>query len=955
MTNLNLLEFFPLGQAIGWTLLHSIWQIALVGFVLRLLLWFIPQKYPNPRYWLLMLGMFLPFLWAAYTFSGQWSTVMFMDPIALETTYTEPLVSTVESLPKASPKVNARVEDQESATFQLSYWLQQQTSPILFSLRPYLPWLALVWYAGVLMLSIFMCFGFYQLNQLKTRNISPPEKVWEDRFATLARKMGIKQKVKFLRSASISEPVTFHFFRPVVLAPVSIFTGLSTEQVEILLLHELAHIRRYDFLVNIFQSVIEVLFFYHPTVWWISGKLGEAREHCCDDLVLKIQHQPMLYAEALTHLQLFHHPRKSKLIMYANGKKGNFSKRILRLFGQYDHQTSSLKGSLVGLLVMLCLVFQGFFTPAEQPEPGINTRLEINEVETAPDANVQPPVASETNRLPHTAATSAVPSNTSDAYPDFRKQLATANLEQLQKVLPQSQSAISSRGLAAPEEYKDVGLLVDVNADKLLDAVHRNERGQVLQLIAKGVNINAILADGRTALTEAAHHGHNDMVDLLLKHGAKVNLAGKAGYTALMEAAEHGNLDLVFFFLKQKNIKINHASDNGHTALMEAAENGHYHIVKTLIDSGADLGATTHDGWNAWKEAAENGHLRVAELIRKSSEAAGISWEIEDEGEQEGVEKSGSTSPEGKLPAYLKTFMLKMPIKEVLSVEFGPINQASQIAFTLTSLDGVVQKHYKKALSIAENHQLSWDIKDLPKGNYWLTTELDGHTLREKVIIGTKNKSAVTPKVKDKRVDTKSRKGNNDQCRSLLQAVKDQDLNKVKTLLVDVNPNCTYYYEDEDPRSPLVAAARLGNLEIGKLLIAAKADVAFHARGDETALMAAAANGHLDFVKFLVSQKAAINKKLSGDGTALLVASRNGHLPVVQYLIDQGADINAQVSGDGTALICATRRGHYEVVKLLLEKGADPFKVSPGDEYAMYHARVKGNKAMIKLLKKYDK
>lgn len=151
-------------------------------------------------------------------------------------------------------------------------------------------------------------------------------------------------------------------------------------------------------------------------------------------------------------------------------------------------------------------------------------------------------------------------------------------------------------------------------------------------------------------------------------------------------------------------------------------------------------------------------------------------------------------------------------------------------------------------------------------------------------------------------------------CRELLRAVKDQNVAKVKLVLRTVDPDCLYR-GDGEPRSPLVAAARKGDLEIGKLLVEAKADIEFHDGSDESPLMAASANGHLDFVAYLMNKGAEVNRKVGGDGTALLVASREGHLEIVKYLISNNADVNGQVGGDGTPLICAARSGHYEVAK----------------------------------------
>lgn len=203
-------------------------------------------------------------------------------------------------------------------------------------------------------------------------------------------------------------------------------------------------------------------------------------------------------------------------------------------------------------------------------------------------------------------------------------------------------------------------------------------------------------------------------------------------------------------------------------------------------------------------------------------------------------------------------------------------------------------------------------------------------------------------------VQTKAESQDTKDCKELLQAVKEMDNSRVRELLDRVDPNCSYR-GDGEARSPLVAAARNGDLLILKLLMDAGADVAFHAEGDEPPLMAAAANGHLEVARLLVEEGAAVNQKLQGEGTALLLASREGQLEMVNYLIAQGADVNAQVSGDGTPLINAVRSGHIEIVRVLLEKGADPKLASPGDENPMIHAQNSKEKAMLALLQKYDK
>jgi len=210
-----------------------------------------------------------------------------------------------------------------------------------------------------------MLSGFFYLNRLKKEGLIKPTVEWQHRFEQLRQQMGIRIPVQFSISKLVKEPLTFYFFRPIVLAPMGIFTGLTTDQIEVLLLHELAHIRRFDFVINIFQSLIEILFFYHPLAWWISKKIRDEREHCCDDLVIQIRNNPLLYAEALTQVQLHQLSFKTQLAMSINGNNnGSFSKRIFRLFGRYEQKPSVMKGALMAGLLMIGLLTQSFYTPS---------------------------------------------------------------------------------------------------------------------------------------------------------------------------------------------------------------------------------------------------------------------------------------------------------------------------------------------------------------------------------------------------------------------------------------------------------------------------------------------------------------------------------------------------------------------------------------------------------------
>ena len=166
------------------------------------------------------------------------------------------------------------------------------------------------------------------------------------------------------------------------------------------------------------------------------------------------------------------------------------------------------------------------------------------------------------------------------------------------------------------------------------------------------------------------------------------------------------------------------------------------------------------------------------------------------------------------------------------------------------------------------------------------------------------------------------------ECRALTEAIKAQDVDKVRNLLKTTDPNCSHidlelqenYYNPR--RSPLVTAAQLGNLEIAKLLLGAGAEVEYHGDGEYTPIMAAAEYGHLNMVKYLQEEGASINTNMDGYGTPLVRAAKSGNIKLITYLLDEGVNVNASGLGIGTALLMAARKGNNEVVQLLLDRDA---------------------------------
>src|SRR5207249_1797260 len=198
------------------------------------------------------------------------------------------------------------------------------------ALEPALPWVVFVWFAGVVALSLRLTSGWLVTRQLGRVGTSTVPDACREAVARLAGRLRISRPVRVLESAVVQVPAVIGWLRPVILLPVSALTGLTPLQLDALLAHELAHVRRYDYLVNLIQAVIETLLFYHPAVWWVSQQVREEREHCCDDLAVAACGDAHFYATALLGMERLR-VTPPAFALAAAGRGGSLMGRIRRL------------------------------------------------------------------------------------------------------------------------------------------------------------------------------------------------------------------------------------------------------------------------------------------------------------------------------------------------------------------------------------------------------------------------------------------------------------------------------------------------------------------------------------------------------------------------------------------------------------------------------------------------
>jgi len=167
-----------------------------------------------------------------------------------------------------------------------------------------LPLMLLVeaWFAGVILLSLRSIGGFIQIERLRRRKFARVSDDILELCLNLQDRMRVSRIVRYCQGVQVDVPLVAGWIRPVVLLPISAITGLTQQQLEAVIAHELAHIRRYDAFVNVFQVAVETLLFYHPAVWWLGKRIRAEREHCCDDAAVAVCGSPVVYARALARL-----------------------------------------------------------------------------------------------------------------------------------------------------------------------------------------------------------------------------------------------------------------------------------------------------------------------------------------------------------------------------------------------------------------------------------------------------------------------------------------------------------------------------------------------------------------------------------------------------------------------------------------------------------------------------
>ena len=339
-------------DSLGWAILHSTWQGTLLAVAVILFRAATQDRQASLRcgFQVLCLGTALIAFLGTFTFyqvqTLGTSSSTFIDSIqTLGTGAAATPVSAVTPDNLAGPAL----------------------SPA--SLEFLTPWVGMIWILGFSLLSLKYTAALVMTQRLRTRGLSDVPANWQRRFRVLTLNSGIHRRVELFISNRVNGPITLGFFKPVVLVPASFFTGLPAEQVEAILLHEIAHIRRHDYLINLIQTAIRTVFFYHPAIYFISKKIDDDRERACDDFAVAQTKDPQALARGLAALRLSLSPRPFALA--AAGKRSPLMDRLNRLVGAQDsrRRPDHAVTSLAALIVAAGLIANYSPLANAHPEP----------------------------------------------------------------------------------------------------------------------------------------------------------------------------------------------------------------------------------------------------------------------------------------------------------------------------------------------------------------------------------------------------------------------------------------------------------------------------------------------------------------------------------------------------------------------------------------------------------
>ncbi len=362
-------------QAFHWTLIHSLWQGLILAICTGLVLFLTPQSKPALRYNLLtfLLGLFL--MGGGLTFYLEYHGL-------------NPPFESVSEVVESS--VSYQLANHHSA-YQSSDLITNTLYTVLDFSSAHAPIIVLLWFTIFILKAIQATTGLFYINRLRHQGIQSATPLWQGKLNTLAARLHIEKHILLMESSKISVPTVVGFFKPMILVPIGFINHIPQDQVEAILLHELAHIRRHDLAINLFQNIAESIYFFNPAVLWISHLIREEREHCCDDIALEVLSNKNILVNALVGFQDYKLNDCREAVAFAS-KRNHLLDRIKRIMFNNNKQLDAMEKLFVTTSLLTVTVLFAAFSQdlPKTPQPPTPPNIENIAPPTPPVPPVEP-------------------------------------------------------------------------------------------------------------------------------------------------------------------------------------------------------------------------------------------------------------------------------------------------------------------------------------------------------------------------------------------------------------------------------------------------------------------------------------------------------------------------------------------------------------------------------------
>lgn len=331
-------------KAIGWSILHSLWQGAIIFAVLFIFLSVKTKVSAKLRHNFSIVALFATFTSFCFTFASLFNL----------------------------PKQAAGFSDTQ-LTNEMLLQFYNLSNNWSFKTERYFPIIVALYVLGIGFQLTVLISGYVKLKKLKKSHIAPIPSEWLTVAAQTVAKLGISKKIQFYLSDRVNVPVALGFLKPVVLFPVALVAQLDIKQVEAILIHELSHIRRNDYVLNLIKTGIETVLFFNPFVWLISRFIHIEREHACDDLVVNFTGEPVTYAHALLKLELIKDKMQPALCLAATGKNQHLYQRIKRITNMKTNYMNAKQKILALCLTLATVISLAWINPTKNEIASVKT------------------------------------------------------------------------------------------------------------------------------------------------------------------------------------------------------------------------------------------------------------------------------------------------------------------------------------------------------------------------------------------------------------------------------------------------------------------------------------------------------------------------------------------------------------------------------------------------------